>query len=110
MAASPTRSTGVPTSPATSSFSSNGAGDLIGERAPPRTKHMGLDEAVTISQGGAFMRERAASIGAQFLLIGSTALLMLGGCSTLTVVPAERLEEQRLTPAAEPVAHIYAAN
>ena len=56
------------------------------------------------------MRKRAASMGAQFLLVGSTALLMLGGCATLTVVPAERLEEQRLTQAAEPVAHIYAAN
>jgi hypothetical protein len=56
------------------------------------------------------MRERPASIGARFLLLGSTALLMLGGCATLTVVPAERLEKQRLTPAAEPVAHIYAAN
>ena len=40
----------------------------------------------------------------------SAALLMLGGCATLTVVPSERLAEQRLTPAAEPVAHIYAAN
>jgi hypothetical protein len=38
------------------------------------------------------------------------ALLTLGGCATLTVVPKERLAEQRLTPGAEPVAHIYAAN
>jgi hypothetical protein len=56
------------------------------------------------------MRERVPSIGARFLLVASTALLMLGGCATLTVVPAERLGEQRLTPSAEPVAHIYAAN
>jgi hypothetical protein len=40
----------------------------------------------------------------------SIALLTLGGCATLTVVPKEQLAEQRLTPAAEPVAHIYAAN
>ncbi|HSF04857.1 MAG TPA: hypothetical protein VLG10_03630 [Methylomirabilota bacterium] len=32
------------------------------------------------------------------------------GCATLQVVPRERLNEQRLTPAAAPVAHIYAAN
>src|SRR5262249_151909 len=38
------------------------------------------------------------------------ALLVPGGCATVTVVPVERLAEQRLTPAAEPVAHIYAAN
>lgn len=44
------------------------------------------------------------------LIIGSTLVLVLSGCATLTVVPAERLEGQRLTPAAEPVAHIYAAN
>ena len=43
-------------------------------------------------------------------LLSSAALIMLAGCATLTVVPAERLEGQRLTPAAEPVAHIYAAN
>jgi hypothetical protein len=43
-------------------------------------------------------------------LLGSAALIMLAGCATLTVVPAERLEGQRLTPTAEPVAHIYAAN
>jgi hypothetical protein len=42
--------------------------------------------------------------------IASIALLTLGGCATLTVVPKEQLAEQRLTPAAEPVAHIYAAN
>jgi len=40
----------------------------------------------------------------------SIALLALGGCATLTVVPKEQLAEQRLTPAGEPVAHIYAAN
>jgi len=40
----------------------------------------------------------------------ASVLIILGGCATLTVVPAERLAEQRLTPAAEPVAHIYAAN
>ena len=44
------------------------------------------------------------------LLIVPAALLIVGGCATLTVVPAERLDGQRLTPAAEPVAHIYAAN
>jgi hypothetical protein len=49
-----------------------------------------------------------ASIG-QFLF-GSTILLMLGGCATLTVVPAERLAGQQLTPAAAPVSHIYADN
>jgi len=37
-------------------------------------------------------------------------LVILEGCATLTVVPAERLEGQQLTPNAEPVAHIYAAN
>jgi len=42
--------------------------------------------------------------------VASLALLTLGGCATLTVVPKEQLAEQRLTPAAEPVAHIYAAN
>jgi hypothetical protein len=42
--------------------------------------------------------------------VGSIAVVMLGGCATLTVVPAQQLQEQRLTPAAEPVAHIYAAN
>ena len=42
--------------------------------------------------------------------IASIALLTLGGCATLTVVSKEQLAEQRLTPAAEPVAHIYAAN
>jgi hypothetical protein len=44
------------------------------------------------------------------VLIVSIALLSMGGCATLTVVPKEQLTEQRLTPAAEPVAHIYAAN
>jgi hypothetical protein len=43
-------------------------------------------------------------------VLGPAALIMLGGCATLTIVPAERLEGQRLTPAAEPIAHIYAAN
>ena len=43
-------------------------------------------------------------------LLSTAALIMLAGCATLTVVPAERLDGQRLTPAAEPVAHIYAAN
>jgi uncharacterized protein involved in response to NO len=43
-------------------------------------------------------------------VLGPAALIMLGGCATLTIVPAERLEEQRLTPTAQPVAHIYAAN
>ena len=56
------------------------------------------------------MRTRVPADGARFLLIASAVTFMLGGCATLTVVPAERLGEQRLTPAAEPVAHIYAAN
>jgi hypothetical protein len=43
-------------------------------------------------------------------VVVATALLIPGGCATLTVVPAERLVEQQLTPGAEPVAHIYAAN
>ena len=43
-------------------------------------------------------------------LLSTAALIMLAGCATLTVVPAERLQGQRLTPTAEPVAHIYAAN
>ena len=38
------------------------------------------------------------------------AVATIAGCATLTVVPAPGLHEQRLTPAAEPVAHIYAAN
>ena len=38
------------------------------------------------------------------------ALATSAGCATLTVIPAPGLHEQRLTPAAEPVAHIYAAN
>lgn len=56
------------------------------------------------------MREGVPAVGARFLLIGSTVFFMLSGCATLTVVPAQRLEQQRLTPAAVPVAHIYAAN
>src|SRR5262245_19202267 len=43
-------------------------------------------------------------------LFGSTMLFMLTGCMTLTVVPAERLAGQQLTPAPAPVAHIYADN
>ncbi len=43
-------------------------------------------------------------------VVSAAALIMLGGCATLTVVPAERLEGRRLAPDAEPVAHIYAAN
>ena len=43
-------------------------------------------------------------------VLGSVALIAVTGCATLTIVPAERLEGQRLTPTAEPVAHIYAAN
>jgi len=43
-------------------------------------------------------------------LLSTAALIMLAGCATLTVVPAERLDGQRLTPTADPVAHIYAAN
>jgi hypothetical protein len=56
------------------------------------------------------MRKRVPTFGARWLVIGSAAAFMLTGCATLTVVPAERLADQRLTPAAEPVAHIYAAN
>jgi hypothetical protein len=46
---------------------------------------------------------------ARFLL-AAAALVTSTGCATLTVVPAPGLHEQRLTPAAEPVAHIYAAS
>jgi hypothetical protein len=56
------------------------------------------------------MRTSVSTRSAQFLFGGATIFLMLGGCATLTVVPPERLAEQRLTPAAAPVAHIYAAN
>jgi hypothetical protein len=41
------------------------------------------------------------------LLVGLTSIT---GCATLEVVPPERLNDQRLTPGAVPVAHIYAAN
>jgi len=44
------------------------------------------------------------------VLIAWIALLTLGGCATVTVVPKEQLAEQRLTPGAEPIAHIYADN
>jgi hypothetical protein len=43
-------------------------------------------------------------------LFGSAMIFILSGCATLTVVPAERLAGQQLTPAAAPVAHIYADN
>jgi hypothetical protein len=43
-------------------------------------------------------------------LLAVAALAASAGCATLTVVPGPGLHEQRLTPAAEPVAHIYAAN
>ena len=43
-------------------------------------------------------------------VLGPVALIILAGCATLTIVPAQRLEGQQLTPAAEPMAHIYAAN
>jgi hypothetical protein len=56
------------------------------------------------------MRTTGSAAGARRLLIGLAALTMLTGCATLTVVPAAQLADQRLTPAAEPVAHIYAAN
>lgn len=46
---------------------------------------------------------------ARFLL-AVAALVASAGCATLTIVPGPGLHEQRLTPAAEPVAHIYAAN
>jgi hypothetical protein len=38
------------------------------------------------------------------------ALMAVTGCATLDVVPRDRLNEQRLTPGAVPLAHIYAAN
>ena len=41
------------------------------------------------------------------LLVGLTSIT---GCATLEVVPPERLNDQRLTSGAVPVAHIYAAN
>jgi hypothetical protein len=43
-------------------------------------------------------------------LLVVAGLAASAGCATLTVVPGPGLHEQRLTPAAEPVAHIYAAN
>jgi len=52
----------------------------------------------------------AAIASALRCVLGPAALIVLAGCATLTVVPAERLEGQQLTPNAEPVAHIYAAN
>jgi hypothetical protein len=56
------------------------------------------------------MRTSVSTVGGQLLLGGATVLFMLSGCATLTVVPAERLAGQQLTPAAAPVAHIYADN
>lgn len=56
------------------------------------------------------MRKGVPAVGARSLFVGSTVFFMLSGCATLTVVPVQRLEEQRPTPAAVPVAHIYAAN
>jgi hypothetical protein len=38
------------------------------------------------------------------------ALMAVTGCATFDVVPRDRLNEQRLTPGAVPLAHIYAAN
>ena len=55
------------------------------------------------------LEELAISLALRSLL-STAALIVLAGCATLAVVPAERLEGQRLTPTAEPVAHIYAAN
>jgi len=56
------------------------------------------------------MRPGVAAVRVRFLLAGSAVVFILSGCATVTVVPAERLAEQRLTPGAVPVAHIYAAN
>lgn len=56
------------------------------------------------------MRAGASAVATQFLLGSAAVPFMLSGCATLTVVPVERMAEQRLTPAAAPVAHIYAAN
>ena len=58
------------------------------------------------------MRDRDSASSCRWLkwTVNAAALIMLGGCATLTVVPADRLEGQQLTPNAEPVAHIYAAN
>jgi hypothetical protein len=36
--------------------------------------------------------------------------LVLSACATVTVVPTERLAEQRLTPEAAPLGHIYVPN
>ncbi|MGH7312598.1 MAG: hypothetical protein ACREJV_05450 [Candidatus Rokuibacteriota bacterium] len=49
----------------------------------------------------------ATALGLLSLL---TMLTAVSGCATLEVVPRERLNEQRLTPGAVAVAHIYAAN
>ena len=57
------------------------------------------------------MRRHELAISPAFrALLSTAALITVAGCATLTVVPAERLEGQRLTPTADPVAHIYAAN
>jgi hypothetical protein len=44
------------------------------------------------------------------LLLCLLVLGPLSGCATVQIVPAERLNEQRLTTEAAPVAHIYVAN
>ena len=61
-------------------------------------------------QGGVLMLTRVLKDGARRLSIAAAVAMALGGCATLTIVPAERLAGQRLTEGAEPVAHIYAAN
>jgi hypothetical protein len=44
------------------------------------------------------------------LLLCLAVLGPQSGCATVQVIPADRLNEQRLTTEAAPVAHIYAAN
>jgi hypothetical protein len=56
------------------------------------------------------MLTRVLTDGARRLSIAAAVAIALGGCATLTIVPAERLAGQRLTEGGEPVAHIYAAN
>jgi hypothetical protein len=56
------------------------------------------------------MGERAFVARGWRLLLCLLVLGPLSGCATVQIVPAERLNEQRLTTEAAPVAHIYVAN